>query len=104
LPQTKDGATGERDDGRARKGQGRGGHVNQEIHRRHRQRLLGVQLRKTGLAGLELLNAEKTTHIEGQQNTDGQGQEEQHQHLTNTHNKLQSGRHPDWAPVQWPEH
>ena len=94
LPHPKDRATGQRDDGRAGDGQSRGGHVNQEIHHRHRERLIGVQVRKTGLAGLELLNAEETTHIESQQNTDGQGQEEQHQNLTNTHNKLQNGRHP----------
>jgi hypothetical protein len=75
LPQTKDGATGERDDGRAGKGQGRGGHVNQEIHHRHRERLIGVQLRKTGLAGLELLKAQVAPQVQHHKRTDGQRQQ-----------------------------
>ena len=87
LPQAKQRTARQGDDDRTRKRQGRSQHIHQKIHSCHRERLLRVQLRETSLTGFELFKAEETAQIKGDKSTHDQGQKNQKQGLTGSHDK-----------------
>jgi hypothetical protein len=47
--------------------------------------MLGVQLRKAGLAGFELLKAQEAPEVQRHKRADGQRQQEQQHNLTKAH-------------------
>ncbi len=52
--------------------QGRGGHVDQEVDRRHLEGLAGVQLAESGLAVLDVVQREEAAQVEGEESHDAQ--------------------------------
>jgi len=85
LPKPKHRATGQSDDHGPRNGQRCRQHIDQAIHRRHRERLRGVQQRKTGLTGFELLKAQETSQVQRHKRADGQRQQEEQNNLAKAH-------------------